>query len=331
MTLLYTDPRFLWHETGRHPENPRRLQAVVDHLDRIGLLQACAAVEPPEATVEQLLLVHHREYIHRVELFARQGGGQIEADTVVSPRSFDVARLAVGVACDAVERVLAGQAPSALCLVRPPGHHALPADAMGFCLFNNVAIAARWALRRGAERVLIVDWDVHHGNGTQEVFWNDPQVGFFSIHRFPFYPGTGRAEETGGPQAPGTICNVHVAYGTPRNQYLELFQTRLTELAQRIRPQLILISAGFDAHRADPIGSLDLEAEDFARMTQVALQLARQFAQGRVVSLLEGGYHPQALAQCVEVHLRELLQATTPTPEGEENHAQPPENASPER
>ena len=307
MTLLYTDPRFLLHQTGSHPENPRRLQTVVDHLDRTGLMQTCAAVEPPEATLEQLALIHHRDYIHRVELFARQGGGQIEADTVLSPQSYHVARLAAGAVCDAVQRVLAGEAQTALCLVRPPGHHALPGDAMGFCLFNNVAIGARWALRQGVQRVLVVDWDVHHGNGTQEVFWNDPQVGFFSIHRFPFYPGTGRADQTGGPDAPGTVCNVPISYGTPRSQYLRLFEARLSELAQRIRPQLVLVSAGFDAHRADPIGSLDLETEDFARMTQLVLQLARQYAQGRLVSVLEGGYQPQALAECVEVHLRGLL------------------------
>ncbi len=307
MTLLYTDPRFLLHQTGSHPENPRRLQAVVDHLDRTGAMQACVAVEPPEATVDQLTLVHRRDYIHRVELFARQGGGQIEADTVLSSRSDYVARLAAGAVCDAVQRVLSGEAQTALCLVRPPGHHALPGEAMGFCLFNNVAIGARWALQRQVQRVLVVDWDVHHGNGTQEVFWNDPQVGFFSIHRFPFYPGTGRAEETGGPDAPGTVCNVPVPYGTPRSEYLRLFETHLAELARRIEPQLILVSAGFDAHRADPIGSLDLETEDFAQMTRLVLQLARQYAQGRLVSVLEGGYHPQALAECVEVHLRELL------------------------
>ena len=306
--LLYTDPRFLLHRTGNHPECPQRLQQVTEHLRQTGLDARCRRITPRPASVEQLKLVHHPQYIAWLEQQARAGGGRIEADTVISSHSYQVALLAAGAACDAVDRVLEGPDRLALCLVRPPGHHALREAPMGFCLFNNVAVAARWAVHQGLSRVLIVDWDVHHGNGTQAAFWEDPQVGFFSIHRFPFYPGTGREEEVGQGPGRGTICNVPVAFGTPVAAYHDRFCSRLTRLAETMQPELILISAGFDAHRDDPIGSLGLDAEDFARMTQFVLQLAHQFAQGRVVSLLEGGYHPQRLAQCVEAHLRVLLE-----------------------
>ncbi|HEY2892920.1 MAG TPA: histone deacetylase, partial [Pirellulales bacterium] len=240
--------------------------------------------------------------------YAASGGGRIEADTIVSPRSFDVARLAAGAACDAVRQVVSGVDKTALCLVRPPGHHARPHDAMGFCLFNNVAVAAQAALQEHQlERVLIVDWDVHHGNGTQETFWEDGRVGLLSIHRWPFYPGTGDTDETGTGRGLGWIANVPVQFGTPLAAYHDRFERGLTDLAAKVRPELVLISAGFDAHREDPIGSLELETEDFARLTKTVLAIANEYAQGRVVSLLEGGYNPARLAESVEVHLRGLL------------------------
>jgi acetoin utilization deacetylase AcuC-like enzyme len=181
---------------------------------------------------------------------------------------------------------------------------------MGFCLFDNVAVGARAALdEHRLDRVLIVDWDVHHGNGTQEIFWEDDRVGFFSIHRWPFYPGTGDSDETGSGRGLGTTVNVPVAFGTPRDEFHDRFERALGDLTARVRAQLILISAGFDAHRDDPIGSLELETEDFARLTRTVLDVAREHADGRVVSVLEGGYHPRRLAESVEVHLTELLHA----------------------
>jgi acetoin utilization deacetylase AcuC-like enzyme len=232
----------------------------------------------------------------------------LDSDTVLSTRSYDVARSAAGAACDAVDNVLTGRAQRAFCLVRPPGHHATRSRGMGFCLFNNVALAARRSIdRHGLERVLIVDWDVHHGNGTQEIFWEDPRVGYFSIHRHPFYPGTGEADETGGGAGLGTKLNLPIEFGTSRDEYLQKFRQGLEILGDRIRPQLVLISAGFDAHRLDPVGSLGLESEDFTPLTQAVLEITATYSQGRVVSMLEGGYNPAAVAESVERHVQQLF------------------------
>jgi acetoin utilization deacetylase AcuC-like enzyme len=201
-----------------------------------------------------------------------------------------------------------GEDKSAMCLVRPPGHHALQKSAMGFCLLNNIAIAAKCAIaEHDLDRVLIVDWDVHHGNGTQDVFYTDAQVAFFSMHRWPFYPGTGDKDETGSGKGLGYTRNVPVAFGTPRDKILAQYANELEAFADKVKPQLVLISAGFDAHVRDPIGSLELETEDFRELTQVVQRIAYTHAQGRIVSALEGGYHPQRLAESVEVHLDELL------------------------
>jgi acetoin utilization deacetylase AcuC-like enzyme len=247
--------------------------------------------------------------VQAVHDFAARGGGQFEVDTVVSPRSYDVALLAAGAVCDAVERVVRGEDRTALCLVRPPGHHALAQGAMGFCLFNNIAIGASLAIAElGLERVLIVDWDVHHGNGTQDAFWENGQVGFYSVHRYPFYPGTGAADETGAGAGLGATRNLPLRFGISRADYLKAVTDSLEDFSRRMRPQLVLVSAGFDAHARDPIGSLGLETEDFAALTRLVLQIADTYCDGRVVSALEGGYNPTDLAANVEAHLEELLE-----------------------
>jgi len=310
MTLLYSDPRFLDHDTQwGHPEQAERLRHITAHLDATGLAARCSRPTTwPLATRERIERIHHAAYVDAVEDVAARGGGRPDPDTVVSPASFDVARLAAGAACDAVDRVLAGEDRTALCLVRPPGHHALAGRAMGFCLFNNVAIAARAAIDdHGFDRVLIVDWDVHHGNGTQDAFYADGRVGFFSIHRWPFYPGSGAANEMGTGAGLGATRNLPIEFGTPREVYGELFRRELEDFAAHIKPQLVLVSSGFDSHREDPIGSLGLEVEDFADLTKYVIDVAHVYAGGRVVSLLEGGYHPVRLAECVATHLEELL------------------------
>ena len=263
-----------------------------------------------------LTLVHTAAYSENVRRFAAHGGGLLDPDTVVCSRSYDVALRAAGAACDAVRRVVAGEDRAALCLLRPPGHHALHNSSMGFCLFNNVAVAARLATQAlQLNRVLIIDWDVHHGNGTQDSFWRDAQVGFLSIHRWPYFPGTGDADETGAGPGLGTTLNLPVAFGTDRSEYMKRFRLELDRFAARMRPELVLISAGFDTHHQDPLGSLGLETEDFAELTQDVLDVANTYAQGRVVSLLEGGYNTQVLPLCVETHLRQLLQHAPPAPD----------------
>ena len=308
MSLLYLHPRFLDHETGHHPERAERIRELPERLEQAGLAGQCVRPDFQPAAPHRVARVHSPGYINEIWAFAKSGGGYLEADTVVSPASYEVALWAAGSVCDAVERVVRGEARTALCLPRPPGHHALINRAMGFCIFNNVAIGARLAIDElKLYRVLIVDWDVHHGNGTQAAFWEDPQVGFLSIHRWPFYPGTGAVDETGSGKGLGTTLNLPVLFGTPRREYIARFTAAVEKFAQQIKPQLVLISAGFDTHRLDPIGSLELETEDFTALTRAVLDVADTYAEGRVVSVLEGGYDPDALAESVEAHLAEML------------------------
>ncbi len=314
MTLLYADRRFLDHDTGRHPESPVRLEHVTRLLDNTGLADRCVRPAWQPADDAELLAVHDGDYLESLAALADRGGGQVDADTVVSRKSFNVARLAAGAACDAVRRVVSGEDRSALCLVRPPGHHALASRAMGFCLLGNVAMAARLAVDElELDRVLIVDWDVHHGNGTQDIFYDDERVGFFSAHRWPFYPGTGAADETGRGDGLGGTKNLPIQFGTPRREYLAHFADELYAFAAKMKPQLVLISAGFDSHAADPVGSLGLETEDFGELTSIVQSVAKGHAAGRIVSVLEGGYNPPVLAECVAIHLEGLISSSALT------------------
>jgi len=308
MTLLYCDPVFLKHETGHHPERPDRIREIPARLEAAGLSQRCTACEPVKVSPQRLSRIHSPDYITEIWSASKMGGGFIEADTVLSPGSYEIALMAAGSCCDAVERVVRGEDTTALCLIRPPGHHALLDRAMGFCLFNNVAVAAKSATHElGLDRVMVVDFDIHHGNGTQATFWDDPKVAFFSIHRWPFYPGTGAEDETGAAAGLGTTLNVPLEFGISRDEYLKAFADRLGAFADGYRPQLIFVSAGFDAHHEDPVGNLGLETEDFTPISRTIMDIARTHCQGRVVTVLEGGYVPEVVADGVALHLAELL------------------------
>ncbi len=310
MTIIYTSDQFLLHETGAHPESAQRLQQVLQHLAATQLLPQLRPGQCRIAELSEIEEVHTAEYVKQLQDYAAAGGGRIEADTVLCEASWQIAALAAGTAIDAVHRVVRGDDSTAFCLMRPPGHHALRDSAMGFCLLNNAAIAARAAQRQHElQRILIVDWDVHHGNGTQAAFYEDPHVGFFSSHRFPFYPGSGAESETGSGVGLGTTFNLPIANGTSRSEIIKGIVSRLSDAADRIRPELVILSAGFDAHVEDPVGSLGLETEDFAALTDIVTEIAQVHCSGKVVSLLEGGYNPQRLAECTELHLARLLAA----------------------
>lgn len=310
MTLLYTDPLFLKHDTGPHPECADRLRSITARLENAGLREKCSVGRYRPLSEATVMEFHSPEMVMGAKLVAEEGGGYLDADTPVSKHSFEVALAAAGTCVAAVDAVLKGVDSTALCLVRPPGHHATPTHSMGFCLFNNIALAAQHARKTfGLTRILIVDWDVHHGNGTQDVFYEDPEVVFFSIHRYGngFYPGTGAFNETGTGRGLGCTVNAPIRYGTLQRDYHASFAAHLEGAADRIKPELVLVSAGFDAHVADPIGSLGLEAENFAALTQQVLEVAKTHAKGRLVSCLEGGYNLDALAESVQAHLETLL------------------------
>jgi acetoin utilization deacetylase AcuC-like enzyme len=298
--LVFTHPDMVRHNNGAgHPERPERLAAVLDALAPLRL-EHQAAEEAGEA---ELLSVHPRGYLDRIiGAEPAEGVHQLDPDTWIGPGSVRGARLATGAAVQAVRAVVGGETDRAFAAVRPPGHHAEPESAMGFCLFSTVAVAARAAQAAGVRRVAIVDFDVHHGNGTQAAFEADPGVWFGSIHQWPLYPGTGAAHETG----VGNIVNVTVEPGAPRERWMRLFETGLLPGLDAFAPELILFSAGFDAHRRDPLAQQNLEAEDFAAMTEGVLEIARGRCGGRVVSSLEGGYDLRALGEGAAAHVKAL-------------------------
>lgn len=301
-----TSEEFLAHDTGAHPECAPRLTAIGRRFAAKGLDRRLIPLTPSPATDEDLERVHQRRHIARLCALAAQGGGALDADTVVAPASERVARLAAGAGITAARAIQSGLVQRVFCAVRPPGHHALPERAMGFCLYNNVAIAARWLLAAGgARRVLIVDFDVHHGNGTQAVFERDPSVWFLSMHQYPHYPMTGRAEERG---QYDNIVNVPLPGGTPPDVCLQHWRQAMEDIAARSQPEWVLVSAGFDAHRADPLGGLLLRDEDFGALTDAIVAVANRYANGRILSLLEGGYDLDGLAGGAEMHVRALLE-----------------------
>lgn len=310
--LLLDNAIYTQHITGEgHPERPERLQAVATALDREGLSKSMTRLEPRIAKDDEIAAVHSREYIALVKREITRGNRNLSTgDTVVSPRSLDVALNAVGGVLNAVDAIFNGRAKNAFCAVRPPGHHATPTRGMGFCIFNNVAVAARYAqTRHGAGRVLIVDWDVHHGNGTQDVFWSDGSVLFFSTHQYPWYPGTGAADERGEGRGKGLVINCPFDAGAGRPEIYGSFRDKLMPAAAAFKPDLVIISAGFDSRDGDPLGRFRLTDDDFADLTRVLLDIAEKHAGGRVLSVLEGGYSLSGLASGVVSHVRTLKTA----------------------
>jgi acetoin utilization deacetylase AcuC-like enzyme len=304
-TLLYTHPVFLEHLTPPgHPERPDRLRAVEKVLAQAEF-EALGRLEAPLADEASLLLAHPQSHIDFVRSTIPDTGLRaVDSDTTVSPKSLEAAMRAVGAATAAVDRVFSGEASNAFVAARPPGHHAEKATAMGFCLFNQAAIAARHAQQRhGAERVAIIDWDVHHGNGTQDIFWDDPSVLYCSTHQMPLFPGTGAKDETG----TGNIVNAPLSPRTGSDVFRDAFRSRVLPAVDAFRPDLVIISAGFDAHHRDPLAEIYLVEDDFDWATGQLMTQADRHSGGRLVSLLEGGYDLEGLSSSVGAHVRRLM------------------------
>jgi acetoin utilization deacetylase AcuC-like enzyme len=309
VTAILADPVYKEHQTGRsHPERPERMDAVVHALERDGAIKDALRIPVRSATEDELALCHTRPYIEIAKRDVARGARDLSTgDTQISPQSFDVALKAAGGILNAVDAVVDRKAANAFCAVRPPGHHATPDRGMGFCLFNNVAIAARYAQKKhGIARVAIVDWDVHHGNGTQDIFYSDGSVFYFSTHQSPWYPGTGAANETGEGKGEGSTLNCPFPAGSGAKEILGAFQSKLIPALRHFKPELVLLSAGFDSRLGDPLGQFTLSDADFADLTKLMLDVAHQYAGGRLVSVLEGGYSLTGLAAASAAHVEAL-------------------------
>lgn len=297
--LIY-DPVYLEHDTGTHVENAQRLVAIMSNLEENNLKDKLVLLSPRAATIDELAAVHAPEYVSRIQNQAERGGGWLDPDTITSPGSYNAATYAAGGALTAVDAVMSRQVNSAFALVRPPGHHATCWQAMGFCLFNNIAIAAKYAMSNfETQRILIIDFDVHHGNGTQDTFYADSHVLYFSTHQYPFYPGTGSIDETGARDGEGFTVNVPLLAGWGDDEYQAVFEDILAPIAKRFEPELIMVSAGYDAHWADNLALMQISVSGFARLVEITKTLADMLCQGRMVFTLEGGYHLEALALSV--------------------------------
>jgi len=309
------DPIFLQHDTGEHPENARRMTATMALLEESGLLGGLRRIAARAASDDELALVHDARYVAGIRRLAQAGGGWVDPDTLVTPASFEAAAHVVGGTLNALDAIVAGDVRSAFCLVRPPGHHATPAQAMGFCLFNHVALAAaRARSTHGLERVAVIDFDVHHGNGTQDAFYDDSSVLYVSTHEYPFYPGTGAAEETGSGAGWGFNVNVPMPHGCGDASYGRVFDEIVMPAVRRFRPDIMVVSAGYDAHYADTIALERLSVDGYGALVTKIIAAAEELCGGRVLFALEGGYHLTALPWSVRRTI-ELLVGARPTPD----------------
>lgn len=309
---IVTHPAYLEHDMGPgHPESPERLRAILAKLESSGTMSKLTRIDPRKAANEWITRIHDPAYVQRLEDKAPSSGyASLDPDTSMSPGSLAAAYLAAGGAMAAVDAIMDNQVDQVFCAIRPPGHHAEANRAMGFCLFNNVAIAARYIQERhGLKRVMIVDWDVHHGNGTQHVFEGDPSILFFSTHQFPHYPGTGSEKERGQGKGEGATINVPMHGGQGIDDYREVFQKVLVPAADAFKPEFVLISAGFDAHQDDPLASMNITDEGYGELTRMVAEIANTHCYGRIVACLEGGYDLRALAASVDQHISVLMEA----------------------
>jgi acetoin utilization deacetylase AcuC-like enzyme len=305
--LVY-DPIYLKHDTGSHVEKSQRLVVTIDLLKESQLIDKLTILPPRAASLEEISLVHSEHHITRVQDYSSRGGGWLDGDTVASPDSYKVALYAAGGVLRGLDAVMTGEVNHVFALVRPPGHHATPDQAMGFCLFNNVAIAAKYALQsHNLERVLIADFDVHHGNGTEGIFYNDPRVLYFSTHQYPHYPGTGDMGDDGAGEGKGTTVNVPLPAYCGDDEYNRAYRELLAPVARRFKPQLVLVSAGYDNHWADPLSMMQLTVDGFGNIVSIIKELADELCQGRLLISLEGGYHLTALPYSIKATLEVLL------------------------
>ena len=303
-TAYLYDPLYLQHETGQHPEQSARLNSINRDLEGTGLLAKLEAVAPRQAELEDITRIHDADHAEMVQRACNEGRSYLDADTTISPRSYDAALLSAGAGLTAVDLVVDGKADNVFCAVRPPGHHAERDRAMGFCLFNSAAVAAMHARsKHGAERVAVIDFDVHHGNGTQDIFWDQKDLFYGSTHQMPLYPGTGATGETG----VGNICNAPLHPGDDGVAFRDAMEVRILPALEKHNPDLIIISAGFDAHQRDPLANLNLVEEDYAWVTRKLMDIADKQCEGRVVSVLEGGYDLMGLSLSVAAHVRALM------------------------
>lgn len=306
--LVYHEDYLRHHAGMGHPERPERLESIMKHLTETKLLEKLVRINPYPAEIDWIAEIHTRDYIDSIKQACEQGYRYLDADTGIVADSYRIALLAAGGALAAADEVVNKKVDNAFCAVRPPGHHAEKNRAMGFCLFNNIAITARYLQQRyKIEKVLIIDWDVHHGNGTQNAFYDDPTVFYFSIHQWPHYPGTGLQMEKGSGIGEGFTLNVPLAGGHGNDAYIDIFENQLVPAVKNFKPDFVLISAGFDGHHQDPLAGMQLTEQGYGQLTRIVVDLADEFCDGRIISLLEGGYNLEMLARSVAAHIEVFL------------------------